>query len=147
MPLLSLAWGVGQIGLPFSESGAISVFGVSLPLQDGATIVASVTPTLPLAGSLRMRVEEIAANEQDAESQAASLQPASLPGPALHCSAGRRTAANNGLKEVLKTAQVAQKRDRVVVTATLTPSILNGITAGMNSAQSPETEAIQGASK
>ena len=32
VPLLSLAWGVGQIGLPFSESGAISIFGLSLPL-------------------------------------------------------------------------------------------------------------------
>jgi hypothetical protein len=146
VPLLSLAWGVGQIGLPFSESGAISVFGVSLPLQDGATLVASVTPTLPLAGSLRMRVEEIAASEQDAESQAASLN--------MLLSVARRftmplaqNSANNELKEVLRSAQVAQKRDRVVVTATLTPSILNGITAGMNSAPSPETEAIQGASK
>ena len=27
VPLLSLAWGVGQIGLPFSERGAISLFG------------------------------------------------------------------------------------------------------------------------
>ena len=146
VPLLSLAWGVGQIGLPFSESGAISVLGVSLPLQDGTTIVASVTPTLPLAGSLRMRVEEIATSEQDAESQAASLN--------FLLSLARRVtvplaqnAANNGLKEVLKTAQIAQKHDRVVVTATLTPSILNGIAAGTNSAPSPETEAIQGASK
>ncbi len=28
VPLLSLAWGVGQIGLPFTESGAISIFGL-----------------------------------------------------------------------------------------------------------------------
>ena len=28
VPLLSLAWGVGQIGLPFSESGAIRIFGL-----------------------------------------------------------------------------------------------------------------------
>src|ERR1700739_4912793 len=74
VPLLSLAWGVGQIGLPFSESGAIKVFGISLPLHDGATIVASVTPTLPLAGMLRVRVEEIAPNETAAANQAASLQ-------------------------------------------------------------------------
>jgi hypothetical protein len=122
--LLSLAWGVGQIALPFSESGAINVFGLSLPLQDGATIVASVTPTLPLVGSLRMRVEEITSNEQDAESQAASLN--------LLLSLARRVtaplaenAANNGLRQALNTAQVEQKRDRVVVTATLTPSTLN----------------------
>jgi hypothetical protein len=146
VPLLSLAWGVGQIALPFSESGAINILGLSLPLQDGATIVASVTPTLPLVGSLRMRIEEIAPNEQDAESQAASLN--------LLLSLARRVtvpladnSANNGLKEVLKTAEIAQRHDRVVMTATLTPSILSRLTSGMNSAQPPETEAIQGASK
>src|ERR1700733_1610047 len=58
VPLLALAWGVGQIGLPFSESGAISVLGVSLPLQDNSTIVASLAPALPVPGSLRLRVEE-----------------------------------------------------------------------------------------
>ncbi len=146
VPLLSLAWGVGQIGLPFSESGAIHVFGLSLPLQDGATIIASVTPTLPLAGSLRMRVEEIAPTEQDADNQAASLN--------LLLSLARRvtvplaeTPANNALRQMLKTAQIAQKHDRVIVTATLTPSILNRLIAKVNSPQPPETEAVQGASK
>src|SRR6266568_6927132 len=48
VPLLSLAWGVGQIGLPFSESGAITVFGLRLPLQSDSTIIASLSPELPL---------------------------------------------------------------------------------------------------
>jgi hypothetical protein len=60
VPLLSIAWGVGQIGLPFSESGAITVLGLSLPLQDDSTIIASITPGLPLASSVHLRVEEIA---------------------------------------------------------------------------------------
>jgi len=71
-----------------------------------------------------MRVEEITTHEQDAESQAASLN--------LLLSLARRVtaplaenAANNGLRQALNTAQVEQKRDRVVVTATLTPSTLN----------------------
>ena len=141
VPLLALAWGIGQIGLPFSESGAIHIFGLALPLEDGATIVASVTPTLPLAGALRMRVEEFAANEDEAASQAASLN-------LLLVMARRVTApladnsANNGLREVLKTAEITQKRDRVTVTATLTPSLLSGLASG-----TPETAAVQGASK
>ena len=52
VPLLSLAWGVGQIGLPFSESGAIHVFGFALPLESDSTIIASVAPALPVPGSL-----------------------------------------------------------------------------------------------
>ena len=50
VPLLSLAWGVGQIGLPFNESGAISVLGLSLPLEADSTIIASFGWT----GSLRI---------------------------------------------------------------------------------------------
>ena len=138
VPLLSLAWGVGQIGLPFSESGQISLFGLSLPLQDGATIVASVTPTLPLAGGLRLRAEEITPNESEAESQATSLN--------LILSMARSVTtplaanpANNSLREILKTAQISQKHDRVVVTATLAPSLLTSIAASANN----QTEAAE----
>lgn len=137
VPLLSVAWGVGQIGLPFSESGRISIFGLSLPLQDGATIIASVTPTLPLAGGLRIRAEEIAPNESDAESQTASLN--------LILSMARNVTAplaasptNDGLRELLKTAEIAHKHDRVVVTATLTPSVVKAIAASAGN----QTEAL-----
>ena len=123
VPLLALAWGVGQIGLPFSESGAIKIFGFSLPLQDGATIIASVTPSLPLAGSLRLRVEEIAPTYQDAASQAAALN--TLVAMARGFTAPLASnAANNGLKQLLSTAEITQKRDRVLVTATFSPSLL-----------------------
>ena len=123
VPLLALAWGVGQIGLPFSESGAIKIFGFSLPLQDGATIVASITPSLPLAGSLRLRVEEIAPTDQDAASQAAALD--SLVAMARGFTAPLpANPANNGLKQLLSTAEVTQRRDRVLVTATFSPALL-----------------------
>ena len=137
VPLLSLAWGVGQIGLPFSESGAIKIFGLSLPLQDGATIVASLTPTLPLVGAVRVRVEEIAPNEVAAADQAASLQTLVMLARGF---TGRLsgTPANNGLKDLLRTAEVTQKHDRVVVTGTLSPSSLAGLaTAPQDSQQTP----------
>ena len=145
VPLLALAWGVGQIGLPFSESGAIKIFGFSLPLEDGATLVASVTPTLPLAGSLHLRVEEIALNDQEAASQAAAL--ATLVTMARGFTAPLpANAANNGLKELLKTAEVTQKRDRVVVNATLAPSLLTGEAASQNSTSGEATGSPQSAS-
>ena len=49
VPLLSLAWGVGQIGLPFSESGAIQIFGLAVPLEPDSTIVASLRLLCPFA--------------------------------------------------------------------------------------------------
>jgi hypothetical protein len=122
VPLLSLAWGVGQIGLPFSESGAIRIFGFSLPLEADSTIVASVAPELPMVGTLRLRVEEIAASDQAAASQAAALT--ALVALARGFTAPLPSnAANNGLKELLKTAEVTQKRNRMVVTATLSPAL------------------------
>ncbi|MFZ0744579.1 MAG: hypothetical protein WAM85_09230 [Terracidiphilus sp.] len=145
VPLLALAWGVGQIGLPFSESGAIKIFGFSLPLEDGATIVASVTPSLPLAGSLRLKVEEIAPNDQEAASQAAAL--ATLVTMARGFTAPLASnSTNNGLKQLLKTAEVTQKRDRVIVTATLTPSLLTGMISSENFLPDGATETERSAS-
>ena len=122
VPLLSLAWGVGQIGMPFSENGAIRVFGLSLPLPADATIIAS----LRWAGSLRLRVEEIAASNDEAASQAASLATLVTVARGFTLPLGANS-ANNGLKELLKTTQVEQKNNRVVTTATLSPSIFDGL--------------------
>ena len=128
VPLLSLAWGVGQIGWPLSESGAISVFGLKLPIQPDATFVAS----LRWAGSLHLRVEEIAASEDAAASQAASLATLVTLARGFSIPLGQN-AANSSLKELLKTAVVEQKRNRVVVTAQLSPSILGNLANDENS--------------
>jgi hypothetical protein len=138
VPLLALGWGVGQIGLPFSESGAIHIFGFSLPLEDDSTIVASVTPALSLGGSLNVKVEEIAATDDVAASQAAAL--ATLVTLARGFSAPlSANSANNGLKQLLQSAEVTQKRNRVVVSAKLSPSLLATLAQNENSLTSPAT--------
>jgi hypothetical protein len=126
VPLLSLAWGVGQIGLPFSESGEIHVFGLALPLEPDSTIIASVAPALPVPGSLRLRVEEIAANEDAAASQAAALATLVTLARGLTISLDDKP-ANKSLKELLKTAEVSQHGERVVVTASVPASFLSGL--------------------
>lgn len=128
VPLLSLAWGVGQIGLPFSESGAIKVFGLSLPLASDSTIIASIAPDLPKVSTLRLRVEEIAPNDDVAQSQAAALATLVTLARSFTSSLGENT-ANRTLKELLKTAEVTQKRNRVVTTATVSPALLSGLAA------------------
>ena len=138
VPLLALAWGVGQIGLPLSESGVIHIFGLALPLEDDSTIVASVTPALSLAGSLHVRIEEIAATDDAATSQAASL--ATLVTLARGFSAPlAANSANNGLKQLLQTAEVTQKRNRVIVSATLSPSLLSNLENDENNLTTPAT--------
>jgi hypothetical protein len=126
VPLLSLVWGVGQIGLPFSESGEIHVFGFALPIEPDSTIIASVAPALPVPGSLRLRVEDIAASQDAAASQAASLATLVTLARGLTISLDDK-AANGFLKELLKTAQVNQRGERVIVTASVPASFLSGL--------------------
>ena len=146
VPLLALAWGVGQVGLPFSESGTIKVFGLSLPLEPDSTFIASITPGLPLATTAHLRVEEIAPSDDVAASQAAAL--ATLVTMARGFTAPLAdNSANRALKEVLKTAEVTQRRNRVVATANLSPSFLNELTAGENSSLTPATSTDSTASK
>ena len=125
VPLLSMAWGVGQIGLPFSESGSIRIFGFSLPLEADSTIIASVTPALSLGGALNVRVVEIAPSIGIAASQANALNMLLILTRGISAPLAD-TSANNSLKELLKTAEITQKRDRVVITATLSPSLFSG---------------------
>jgi hypothetical protein len=123
VPLLSLAWGVGQIGLPFNESGAISVLGLSLPLEADSTIIASMSWT----GSLR--VEEIAPSDAVAARQAAQLQMIILLARGFTTALADKS-ENNSLRELLKTAEVTQKRERVVITANVDRSLFSAASNG-----------------
>jgi hypothetical protein len=146
VPLLALAWGVGQIGLPFNENGAISVLGFRLPLQADSTIVASLSPELSLASTLRLRVEEIAATNEDAASQATALS------TLVDLARGfteplKDSAANKGLKELLKSADVTRTRNRVIVRANMPVSMLAGLAASQDSAGAAEAQPATNASK
>jgi len=138
VPLLSLAWGVGQIGLPFNESGAISILGFQLPIQADSTIVASVAPELTHAGSLRVRVEEIAPSIDAAASQSAALSSLITLAQGYTAPLGDKNAANRGLKDLLKTAEVSQKNNRVTIRATVQGSLFAELAAGANQADSSE---------
>jgi len=63
LPLPAQAWGIGHIGLPFSQNGYITVMGFELPLPEDTDLVAS----LRYSGSLHLRVVEIAPNEDAAQ--------------------------------------------------------------------------------
>src|SRR5579863_408761 len=126
VPLLSLIWGVGQIGLPFSESGSIHVFGFALPLEEDSTIIASIAPALPVPGALaalRVRVEEIAPTQDKAVSQAADLATLLTLARGLNLEQ-HPNAANSVFQELLKNAQITQHDERVVITATVAAGTL-----------------------
>jgi len=98
-----------------------------------------------MVGTLRLRVEEIAASDQAAASQAAALT--ALVALARGFTAPLPSnAANNGLKELLKTAEVTQKRNRMVVTATLSPALFAAPGQNENSSGQPAPPSGPGAS-
>jgi hypothetical protein len=85
-----------------------------------------------MAGVLRLRVEEIAPNDKVADSQAAELATLVALARGFTLPLADNT-ANNGLKELLKTAEITtEKRNRVVLTATLTHSLFSAPAASQN---------------
>jgi hypothetical protein len=122
VPLLSSAWAIGHIGLPFSESGHISVFGLQLPLPEDTTFVAS----LRYVGALHLRIEEIAATEADAQHSAETLSailslfksllvthPATAP-----------SAEDAAMQKFVESLNVEQRKDHVLLTGSLPLDLL-----------------------
>jgi hypothetical protein len=114
VPLLSLAWGLGEIALPFTDHGAISVMGLTLPMRLDTTFIASLRWT----GSLRLRIEQIAPSEAAATAAAKTIETLvnlgrmaenNLPG----------SLANENARALLNSATVVHYNDRAVLNATL----------------------------
>jgi len=119
VPLLSLAWGIGQIGLPFGDSGNVSLMGMRLPVSFDSTFVASLRWT----GSLRLRLEEIAPTEEAATASAESVQTLLTLFRSMQSTlpAGMTDA---DLKPLLDTVQIEHHKDRAVLRATVPPKLL-----------------------
>lgn len=120
VPLLSIAWGMGQIGAPFNQSGAINVFGLQLPLLADATYIASIAPALTLK-HLRVRLEEIAPSDDQAAAQAAAMVNLITLAKAVTPQLADDP-ANRGLKDLLATVEVTQRHARVIVKGSLPTS-------------------------
>jgi hypothetical protein len=98
------------------------VLGFRLPLEPDSTIIASVR----WAGSLHLRVEEIAASPEVAQKQAAALSTLVMLARSFAAPLGSNT-ANNSLREFLENSEVSQQRNRVVVTAVLPAGFIAGL--------------------
>jgi hypothetical protein len=118
VPLLSLAWGIGQIGLPFGDSGNVSVFGLRLPIPFDSMFIASVRWT----GSLRLRVEELAPTEAAAASTAESVK--MLLNFVRNAERVAPGVTDAEFKPLLDSIQIEQHKDRAVLHATLAPQLL-----------------------
>ncbi len=113
VPLLSQAWGIGRIGLPFAEGGRIAVMGFDLPVPVDTDLVAS----LRYSGSVHLRVEEIAPDTLAAQHTAESVGNMLTVIRGLASAEGPRNPRDAAMRAVLSSAAIAQKADRAVLTA------------------------------
>ncbi|WP_182277819.1 hypothetical protein [Granulicella sp. 5B5] len=128
VPLLSQAWGVGHIGLPFSHNGDITVLGVALPLPADSDLVASLryTPAERVlsGGAVQLRVEEIAPDPTSAETTVQSLSVilGLLRGldSATADPTTPHTPSDTALRQVIASTHIEQHSQRAVLTATAT---------------------------
>jgi len=118
VPLLSGAWGIGHIALPFTESGKITVFGLQLPLKEDTTFVASLRLGV---GVLRLRVEQLDATEADAGRSTEDL------GSILHMFQAMQPALmghsnspdDAAMRQFVESIKIEQRKDRAVLTASV----------------------------
>jgi hypothetical protein len=106
------------MGLPFTESGKITVFGLQLPLPEDTTFVASVGYGV---SALHLRIEELAANEADAgrstEDLGSLLRVFQAMQPAL---AGHSHSPDDvAMRQMVESIKIEQHKDRAVLTASV----------------------------
>jgi hypothetical protein len=124
VPLLSSAWAIGHIGLPFSERGYITLFGLQLPLAEDTTFVAS----LRYVGSLRLRIEQISPTEADAAHSAQSLGALVKLFKSIQ-EMQPRNASDREFIKMIDSLRLEQNKDRAIITATIPIELLRQLTS------------------
>jgi hypothetical protein len=118
VPAFSSAWAIGHIGLPFSDRGYISIFGLQLPLPEDTTFVAS----LRYLGALHLRIEQITPTDADAAHATATLATLlTLVKSVTQTQTQMKTnaPADTEVRELMNSAKIEQHKDRAVLTANI----------------------------
>jgi hypothetical protein len=123
VPLLSSAWAIGHIGLPFSDRGRISVLGLQLPLPEDTTFVAS----LRYVGAVHLRIEQIATTEAEAAEATRSLGALlALFKSMEHIRPG--VPGDVAMGQIIDSLKIEQHKDRAVLTGTIPVEVLQQMT-------------------
>jgi hypothetical protein len=135
VPLLSSAWGIGHVGLPFSEDGQIHLFGVGLPLPEDTTFVASLRYGL---GALHLRIEQFAHSEAEAARSAEALgslvQLIQAIQPKVAAQADKTDA--EAVREFTSSLKIEQHKNRTILTANLPMQLLRKLAVPENAIES-----------
>jgi hypothetical protein len=132
VPMLSEAWGIGHIGLPFSQDGHIAVLGLELPVSPDSDLVASVrwSSKVPLrGGSADLRIEQFAANQDDAEHTVQALNALTAIMRGIADAQPTRTPAQAAVRQVLDSVTLQQRDTHAFLHASASIEELKALTA------------------
>jgi hypothetical protein len=127
VPAFASAWAIGHIGLPFSDRGYISIFGLQLPLPEDTTFVAS----LRYLGTIHLRIEQIAPTEAEAAHTSETLT--NLLGlvktiqqtqAQMHPTA----ISDKAVVELISSTKIEQHKDRAILTANIPLDLVKSLT-------------------
>jgi hypothetical protein len=118
VPLLSVAWGIGQIGQPLANGGA-RVMGLKIPLPVDATFIASLT----WIGKVHLRVEEIAPSDGAAADTVESLETILVLVKSM-ANTGGVEPYDTDTRNLINSISVERHRNQAVLTATIPTGLL-----------------------
>jgi len=134
VPLLSQAWGIGHIGLPFAQDGKISIMGMELPLAEDTDLVAS----LRYSGSVHLRIEEMAPDETAAQHTVETLTTLLNILRGLGSAQPPHNEADSAMREVLASITLDQKKDRAILNASASIDQLKALATANNPTAAPD---------
>jgi hypothetical protein len=132
VPLLSSAWAIGHIGLPFSERGYITLFGLQLPLAEDTTFVAS----LRYVGAIHLRIEQLSPTDADAARSAQSLTAILGLFKSIQQQMQPRNASDKAFLNMIESLKLEQRKDRAILTATVPVELLQQLTGSTSPSSS-----------
>lgn len=142
VPLLSQAWGIGHIGLPFARDGHLTFLGLQLPVAPESDLVASVRwiSKIPLhGGSAELRIDEFAASDADAERTAAALDALLAIVRGIASAEPPHGPADEAMRGVLDSVKLQHRDSHAVLRASATLDQLKALA----SAHDPAAAAVQ----
>ncbi len=126
VPAFASAWAIGHIGLPFSDRGIISIFGLQLPLPEDTTFVAS----LRYLGTLHLRIEQIAPTDADATRATETLRTLlTLLKTVQQTQAQMQPGGSDpAFQQMMDSMKIEQHKDRAIVTANIPLELVKQLT-------------------
>jgi hypothetical protein len=118
VPAFSSAWAIGHIGLPFSDRGYISIYGLKLPMPEDTTFIASIR----YLGTLHLRIEQIAPTDNDAAQATATMSSLLTLGKSIEQTESQmhpNAPPDAGVRELIGSAKVEQHKDHAILTANI----------------------------